>query len=46
MPFRLFQYTLPAVPDLTDLNTFLLAHRVATVQREIVTTPAGPLLLF
>lgn len=46
MPFQLFQYALPADPDLTDLNSFLLAHRVATVQREIVTTAAGPLLLF
>lgn len=46
MAFRLFQYALPADPAMTDLNTFLLAHRVATVQREIVTTPAGPLLLF
>ncbi|MCA9047966.1 MAG: HRDC domain-containing protein [Planctomycetaceae bacterium] len=46
MPFQLFQYALPADPDLTELNSFLLAHRVATVQREIVTTAAGPLLLF
>lgn len=46
MPFQLFQYALPADPDLTELNSFLQAHRVATVQREIVTTTAGPLLLF
>lgn len=46
MPFQLFQYALPTDPDLSELNSFLLAHRIATVQREIVTTTAGPLLLF
>ena len=46
MPFRLFQYALPAEPDLAELNSFLMTHHVATVQREIVSTGAGPMLLF
>ncbi len=46
MSFRLFQYALPAEPELADLNAFLASHRIATVHREVVATPSGPLLLF
>jgi superfamily II DNA helicase RecQ len=46
MPFRLFQYSLPTDSDLSDLNAFLAGQRVATVQRELVATTAGPLLMF
>lgn len=46
MPFQLFQYPLPADPDLSELNSFLGSHRISTVQRELITTPAGPLLVF
>ena len=46
MPFRVFQYTFPAPPELDELNKFLDANRVATVERHVVTTPGGPLLVF
>lgn len=46
MPIRLFQYALPADPELTDLNEFLASHRVAGVHRETVVTSTGPMLLF
>jgi superfamily II DNA helicase RecQ len=46
MPVRLFQYALPADPELADLNEFLASHRVAAVHRETVVTAAGPMLLF
>ena len=46
MRFHLFQYTLPADPDLQDLNTYLASHPVATVNQQIVATAGGPLLVF
>ncbi len=46
MPIQLFQYPLPADPELTDLNTFLASHRVVAFHRETVVTSAGPMLLF
>jgi superfamily II DNA helicase RecQ len=46
MRFHLFQYTLPADPDLQDLNAYLASHPVATVNQQIVTTAGGPLLVF
>jgi len=46
MRFRLFQYPLPADGELPELNVFLAAHRVATVQHHIVTTAGGPMLVF
>lgn len=44
MAYRLFQYALPTSSDLGDFNQFVQQHRVVMVQREIVSTPAGPLL--
>ena len=46
MAFQLFQFPLPADPELHDLNSFLASHRVVGVQRELVTTQAGTMLLF
>lgn len=46
MPIRLFQYPLPTAEELPELNQFLASHRIAGVQREVVATAAGPLLLF
>lgn len=44
--YRVFQYPLPADPDLEDLNEFLAGHRVATVNQQIVSTSAGAMLVF
>jgi superfamily II DNA helicase RecQ len=46
MPFRLFQYPLPASPELEDLNAFLASHRVAAVTQHLVPTPGGGMLVF
>lgn len=46
MPFQLFQYSLPTTSTLQDLNLFLGSHRVVSVQRELVQSGAGTLLLF
>jgi len=46
MGYRLFQFPLPAEPELEELNTFLGNHRILGVHRETVTTPTGPLLIF
>ena len=46
MNYRLFQYALPAPPELEDLNAFLASHRVASVAQEWVQGPAGPMLVF
>jgi superfamily II DNA helicase RecQ len=46
MRFRLFQYPLPADPELQDLNAFVASRRVATVSHHVVTQVSGGLLLF
>lgn len=46
MRFRLFQYPLPAEPELPDLNAFLAGRRVATVSHHVVSQASGSLLLF
>ena len=46
MTFRLFQYPLPADPELADLNAYLHSQRVATVQQQMVTTNGTALLVF
>jgi superfamily II DNA helicase RecQ len=46
MRFRLFQYALPADPELPDLNAFLASCRVAAVSHHIVPQSSGGLLLF
>jgi hypothetical protein len=46
MNYRLFQYALPAPPELEDLNAYLAAQRVAAVAQHIVQTPGGAMLLF
>ena len=46
MRFRLFQYPLPADPELADLNAFLAGRRVATVSQHIVPQTGGALLVF
>jgi superfamily II DNA helicase RecQ len=46
MPFRLFQYPLPASPELEDLNAYLASHRVAAVTQHLVSTAGGGMLVF
>lgn len=46
MRFHLFQYTLPADPQLAELNAFLASQAVTTVNQEIVATQGGPMLVF
>jgi superfamily II DNA helicase RecQ len=46
MPFRLFQYTLPAPPELEDLNSFLASHRIAAVTQHLVTNGGSGMLVF
>jgi superfamily II DNA helicase RecQ len=46
MQIRLFQFPLPADPEMVELNQFLASHRVVSVHRETVVTSNGPLLLF
>ena len=46
MSFRIFQYTLPAPPELEELNAWLQTHRVATVTHHMVTIPGGTMLVF
>jgi len=46
MRIRLFQYPLPAPPELEDLNAFLASQRVATVTHHVVPGPGGALLVF
>jgi superfamily II DNA helicase RecQ len=46
MRFHVFQYTIPADPELAELNAFLASHAIATVNQQIVSTPGGPMLIF
>ena len=46
MKFQLFQYPLPAPPELPDLNAFLDKNRVASVTHHLTQAPGGPLLVF
>ena len=46
MPFRLFQYPLPAPPELDDLNAYLDSHRIAAVSHHLASGPLGPMLVF
>lgn len=46
MNYRLFQYSLPAAPELEDLNSFLRSQRVASVTQHMVQTGSGALLVF
>lgn len=46
MRFRIFQYPLPAPPELEDLNRHLATQRVATVTHHMVATPGGAMLVF
>lgn len=46
MHFQLFQYPLPAPPDLADLNGYLQSHRVVAVTHHIVQSEAQALLVF
>ena len=46
MAFRLFQYRVPLDGDLQDLNAFIKAQDVLSIQRELVSSPAGVLLIF
>ena len=45
MRFHLFQYPLPADPELPDLNGFLSGHRVAAVSHHAVAQAASTLLV-
>jgi hypothetical protein len=46
MNYRLFQYSLPAPPELEDLNAYIQTHRVVVVTQNIVQTGSGGLLVF
>jgi superfamily II DNA helicase RecQ len=46
MRFRLFQYTLPAPPELEDLNAFLGSQRVASVSHQFVKNGGSAMLVF
>lgn len=46
MNYRLFQYSLPAPPELEDLNAFLGAQRVAAVTHHIAAIAGGTMLVF
>lgn len=46
MKYHLFQYPLPAPPELEDLNAFLNTQRVAAVSHHVVAQPGGALLVF
>ena len=46
MRFRLFQYPLPADPELADLNAFLAGRKVATVSHHVAAQAGGAVLVF
>lgn len=46
MNYRLFQYPLPAPPELEDLNAYLASHRVASVAQHLVQSQGGAMLVF
>ncbi len=46
MRFRIFQYTLPAPPELDELNAFLASQRIAAVAHHIVPAGGASLLVF
>ena len=46
MRFRVFQYPLPTVGELPDLNAFLASQRVATVDHHVVAHGQGGMLVF
>ena len=46
MSFRVFQYPLPAPPELADLNAFLSSHRIATVHHHVVSVAGDAILVF
>jgi len=46
MNYRVFQYPLPAPPELEDLNRFLSQHRVAGVTQYLAPSAGGSMLVF
>jgi superfamily II DNA helicase RecQ len=46
MNYRVFQYPLPAPPELEDLNAYLASHRVAAVTQHLVQAEGGAMLVF
>ncbi|MCP5520958.1 MAG: HRDC domain-containing protein [Verrucomicrobiales bacterium] len=46
MNFRVFQYPIPGVADLADLNAYLAGHRVLEVRQHLVSTQSGATLVF
>ena len=46
MNYSLFQYPLPAPPELEDLNAYLSRHRVAGVTQYLAATAGGSMLVF
>ena len=46
MTYRVFQYPIPAPPELADLNQWLASHRVVSVQHHVVQQAAGAMLVF
>ena len=46
MNFRLFQFPLPAPPELAELNTYLSSQRVTAVSHHFVESPGGPMIVF
>jgi superfamily II DNA helicase RecQ len=46
MNYRVFQYPLPAPPELEDLNAFLRTQRVAAVTQHLASTAGGTMLVF
>jgi superfamily II DNA helicase RecQ len=46
MNYRLFQYPLPAPPEMEDLNEYLASRRVVAVSHHIVQTGTAAILIF
>jgi superfamily II DNA helicase RecQ len=46
MRYRVFQYQLPAPPELEDLNAFLRTERVAAVTQYVAQVTGGAMLAF
>lgn len=46
MTFRVFQYRLPAPPELEDLNAWIASHRTVAVTHQVAPMAGGAMLVF